>query len=168
MQKTYIARVLGSFPDDPIAVDRQLAWDSGSNHAFLMEPDGSLSHKQSMGRAPEVGQNQTLQAKEAQTGFRLLSVAPDARTSLVECQPKTGRTHQIRSAFKSACLLVHMTCVQQICLHLKNKAQHLALSPKVHLLLVCATFMNNQYMQVDTVELLPYQVGGVVFRCAND
>ncbi|KAL0029889.1 hypothetical protein WJX77_006132 [Trebouxia sp. C0004] len=96
VHKTYIARVLGSFPDDPIAVDRQLAWDSGSNHAFLMEADGSLSHKQSMGRVPEVGQNQKLQAKEAQTGFRLLSVAPDARTSLVECQPKTGRTHQIR------------------------------------------------------------------------
>ena len=50
----------------------------------------------------------------------------------------------------------------------KNKAQHLALSPKVHLLLVCAMFMNNQDMQVDTVELLPYQVGGVVFGCAND
>jgi len=120
VHKTYIARVLGSFPDDPIAVDRQLAWDSGSNHAFLMEADGSLSHKQSMGRVPEVGQNQKLQAKEAQTGFRLLSVAPDARTSLVECQPKTGRTHQIRSAFESACLLGHVTRVKQICLHLKK------------------------------------------------
>ncbi|KAA6423566.1 MAG: RNA pseudourine synthase 7-like [Trebouxia sp. A1-2] len=96
VHKTYIARVLGSFPDDPIAVDRQLAWDSGSNHAFLMEAEGSLSQKQSMGRVPEVGQNQELQAKEAQTGFRLLSVASDACTSLVECQPKTGRTHQIR------------------------------------------------------------------------
>ncbi len=134
MHKTYIARVLGAFPDDPIAVDRQLAWDSGSNHAFLMEADGSLSQKQSMGRVPEAGQNQKLQAKEAQTGFRLLSVAPDARTSLVECQPKTGRTHQIRSAFQSACLLGHVTRVQQICLHLK-KARHLALSPEVYLLL---------------------------------
>ncbi len=96
MRKAYIARVLGSFPDQPILVDKHLAWDSRSNHAFLMEPDGSVSHKQSLGNVPEASQSQKLQAKEAQTSFTLLSVASDGKTSLVECQPKTGRTHQIR------------------------------------------------------------------------
>ncbi len=143
MHKTYIARVLGSFPDDPIAVDRQLAWDSGSNHAFLMEADGSLSHKQSMGRVPEAGQNQKLQAKEAQTSFMLLSVAPDARTSLVECQPKTGRTHQIRSAFGFAYFLGHVTHVQQICLHLKT-ARNLA-SHQLCICRWCVAGMCNVY-----------------------
>lgn len=61
-----------------------------------MEADGSMSDKQSLGKVPEASQSQKLQAKEAQTSFRLLSIAPDQQTSLVECRPKTGRTHQIR------------------------------------------------------------------------
>ncbi|KAI3438886.1 hypothetical protein D9Q98_001301 [Chlorella vulgaris] len=35
-------------------------------------------------------------AKPALTEFRLLEVAADGLTSLVECRPRTGRTHQIR------------------------------------------------------------------------
>lgn len=96
VQKTYIARVLGSFPTEPVTVDKYLAWDSRSNHAFLMNQDGSLAEKQSLGSVPIPSQSQQLQAKEAQTGFRLLSVSPDDKTSLVECVPRTGRTHQIR------------------------------------------------------------------------
>jgi hypothetical protein len=144
VQKTYIARVLGSFPDDPIALDRQLAWDSGSNHAFLMEPDGSLSHKQSMGRVPEVGQNQKLQAKEAQTGFRLLSVAPDARTSLVECQPKTGRTHQIRSVFGFTCLVGHVTANLLTSKIGTTSGALTRGASAAGVLLACATTMNGQ------------------------
>jgi 23S rRNA-/tRNA-specific pseudouridylate synthase len=34
--------------------------------------------------------------RTARTDFRLLAVAPDGQTSLVECRPRTGRTHQIR------------------------------------------------------------------------
>ncbi|PRW59227.1 pseudouridine synthase family [Chlorella sorokiniana] len=34
--------------------------------------------------------------KPALTEFKLLAVAPDGLTSLVECRPRTGRTHQIR------------------------------------------------------------------------
>ncbi|GAB4816797.1 hypothetical protein N2152v2_003843 [Parachlorella kessleri] len=37
-----------------------------------------------------------LGAKPALTEYRLLWVAPDGQTSLVECRPRTGRTHQIR------------------------------------------------------------------------
>lgn len=96
VRKAYIARVLGSFPSYPVTVDKHLAWDSRSKHAFLMESDGSVSQKQSLGIVPEAIQTQKLVAREAQTGFTLLSVAPDGKTSLVECQPKTGRTHQIR------------------------------------------------------------------------
>ena len=96
VQKAYIARVLGCFPAEPVTVDKPLAWDSRSNHAFLMDCDGSLAEKQSLGSVPLPSQNQQLQAKEAQTSFSLLSVAPDGKTSLVECWPRTGRTHQIR------------------------------------------------------------------------
>ena len=35
-------------------------------------------------------------SKEAITEFRLVFADPDGRTSVVECRPKTGRTHQIR------------------------------------------------------------------------
>lgn len=99
VQKAYIARVLGSFPTEPVTVDKHLAWDSRSNHAFLMNDDGSLAERQSLGSVPLPSQSQQLQAKEAQTGFRLLSVSPDGKTSLVECVPRTGRTHQIRCLF---------------------------------------------------------------------
>ena len=96
VQKTYIARVLGRFPAEAVTVDKHLAWDSRSNHAFLMESDGSLAQQQSLGKVPLPSQRQQLQAKEAQTSLSLLCHAPDGKTSLVECKPKTGRTHQIR------------------------------------------------------------------------
>jgi 23S rRNA-/tRNA-specific pseudouridylate synthase len=37
------------------------------------------------------------QARPAVTEFRLLSIAPDGLTSLVECRPLTGRSHQLRA-----------------------------------------------------------------------
>ena len=33
--------------------------------------------------------------KEARTSFRRLSVGEDGRTSVLECSPLTGRTHQV-------------------------------------------------------------------------
>ncbi|KAL3150410.1 hypothetical protein ABBQ32_000248 [Trebouxia sp. C0010 RCD-2024] len=94
--KAYIARVLGHFPSEAVTVDKHLAWDSRRNHAFVVDSNGRLAEKQSLGAVPLPSQLQQLQAKEAQTSFRLLSVAADGKTSLVECLPKTGRTHQIR------------------------------------------------------------------------
>jgi 23S rRNA-/tRNA-specific pseudouridylate synthase len=35
--------------------------------------------------------------KEARTRFTRLSVAPDNQTSVVQCEPLTGRTHQVRT-----------------------------------------------------------------------
>lgn len=98
VRKVYVARVLGQFPEQPITADTALAWDSGTNHAFLMEADGSMSSQQSLGHVPDPSQRECLQAKTAVTQFKLLSVSADAKTSLVECQPLTGRSHQIRSA----------------------------------------------------------------------
>lgn len=63
-----------------------------------MEADGSMLSQQSLGHVPDPSQRQSLQAKTAVTQFKLLSVSADAKTSLVECQPLTGRSHQIRSA----------------------------------------------------------------------
>lgn len=37
------------------------------------------------------------QARPAATEFRLLAIAPDGLTSLVECRPLTGRSHQLRA-----------------------------------------------------------------------
>lgn len=119
VQKAYIARVLGMFPTESVTVNQHLAWDSRSNHAFLMNDDGGLAEKQSLGSVPVPCQSQQLQAKEAQTSFKLRSVSPDGKTSLVECMPKTGRTHQIRCPFQAyamwhvvhgACCSLHICC----------------------------------------------------------
>ena len=37
------------------------------------------------------------QVRPAATEFRLLGISPDGKTSLVECRPRTGRSHQIRA-----------------------------------------------------------------------
>ncbi|KAK2077813.1 hypothetical protein QBZ16_004661 [Prototheca wickerhamii] len=42
------------------------------------------------------GASQLHAPKRAVTEVRRLAVAPDGQTSLVECRPRTGRTHQIR------------------------------------------------------------------------
>lgn len=46
--------------------------------------------------AAATARNGRTQARHAVTNFRLLGVAPDGLTSLVECRPLTGRPHQIR------------------------------------------------------------------------
>lgn len=45
---------------------------------------------------PTSSTGEALEPKQAITHFRLLWVAPDGATSVIEARPKTGRTHQIR------------------------------------------------------------------------
>lgn len=81
LQKVYLARVAGAFPlGQQLQVDAPLCWDPKANHASVAPADGP---------GPS-------DAKPAVTEFKGLWVAADGRTSLVECRPKTGRTHQIR------------------------------------------------------------------------
>eukprot|EP00803_Ostreobium_quekettii_P004195 evm.model.scf_1301EXC.2 EVM.evm.TU.scf_1301EXC.2 scf_1301EXC:10784-21491(+) len=88
MEKLYIARVAGAFSKDSVTVSKSLTWDPKANRAAIEGGDGAPG---TSGRA--AGQRE---AKLAVTDFRLRFVAPDGRTSVVECRPRTGRTHQIR------------------------------------------------------------------------
>ncbi|KAK3279686.1 hypothetical protein CYMTET_12442 [Cymbomonas tetramitiformis] len=76
VKKVYVARVLGAFPTDEFEVDAPLLWDAKAHHTTV---------------APV-----TQGGKESRTRFKRLSLSEDGLTSVVECQPLTGRTHQIR------------------------------------------------------------------------
>ncbi|XP_050390895.1 uncharacterized protein LOC126810023 [Patella vulgata] len=72
VQKEYVCRVVGKFPDGLIKVDQPLA---------------CMRHNLTLWRVQEGG-------KESQTSFERLSY--NGYTSVVRCLPHTGRTHQIR------------------------------------------------------------------------
>jgi RluA family pseudouridine synthase len=73
MEKIYLARIMGEFPcEQNILVDAPIKCTSKQKGAHAVNADG----------------------KHAVTEFRRLS--SDGLTSLVECRPLTGKTHQIR------------------------------------------------------------------------
>ncbi|RWS22177.1 RNA pseudouridylate synthase domain-containing protein 2-like protein, partial [Leptotrombidium deliense] len=72
VQKEYVCKVDGEFPDGEITCDQPLARLSHKIGLFFVHKDG----------------------KESVTKFEKLS--SDGKTSIVRCKPLTGRTHQIR------------------------------------------------------------------------
>lgn len=72
VQKEYIARVVGRFPDGVVECNKPLS---------------CVSHKLALYRVDPKG-------KDSSTTFERLSY--NGRTSIVKCMPHTGRTHQIR------------------------------------------------------------------------
>lgn len=73
VQKTYLAEVHGHFPADVSECAEPLYWDKREMKSSV-RPDGA----------------------EAKTSFKVLKMNAKKGTSVVECKPLTGRTHQIR------------------------------------------------------------------------
>lgn len=71
--KTYVAEVVGLFPDTINECSEPLVWDKREMRASVSK-----------------------QGLEAKTEFSVLVRDSERNTSVVECQPLTGRTHQIR------------------------------------------------------------------------
>lgn len=84
MEKVYVARVLGRFPSEPLVTNAALDWDAVTHHATPVED--SLAYE--LRREAASGGGDACQGKllSASTAFRLLAVAPDGLTSLVECR----------------------------------------------------------------------------------
>lgn len=76
IHKKYIAKVYGKFPENDVVVDAPIARNPRNRERFAVVEGG----------------------KEAQTTFHLVKhIEEDGEEySIVECEPKTGRTHQIR------------------------------------------------------------------------
>eukprot|EP00180_Rhodochaete_pulchella_P001939 Plantae.Rhodophyta-Rhodochaete_pulchella.ctg2919.p1 GENE.Plantae.Rhodophyta-Rhodochaete_pulchella.ctg2919~~Plantae.Rhodophyta-Rhodochaete_pulchella.ctg2919.p1 ORF type:complete len:325 (-),score=40.40 Plantae.Rhodophyta-Rhodochaete_pulchella.ctg2919:934-1908(-) len=74
VQKEYLALVHGCFPAEQVVCNDALKFDPVSKRGTCCESEG----------------------KPARTDFNRIWVDLENKTSLVRCQPKTGRTHQIR------------------------------------------------------------------------
>lgn len=73
VRKTYLAEVEGTFLKGHVVCEESILWDKREQRASV-HPEGL----------------------EAETSFRFVKYKKDCNTSIVECMPKTGRTHQIR------------------------------------------------------------------------
>ncbi|KAI8619183.1 pseudouridine synthase [Chytriomyces sp. MP71] len=74
VQKTYLCRVRGLFPSEPIHCTEPIRVESNKLGINMVHPDG----------------------RQCETTFTLLHQNASSNTSVVLCEPKTGRTHQIR------------------------------------------------------------------------
>ena len=72
MSKSYIARVMGVFPEQRVSVRAGLTWDAKWNNVTAV-PEGNPTDSE--GR----------EAKPSCTDFQRLSIAADRKTSLVQC-----------------------------------------------------------------------------------
>lgn len=103
-KKVYVARVLGKFEKDTL-VDAPMCFDYKLAKAIVGNNNDGSDTTRSRKRRHDDHENDNNKSetngdsifKSAQTIVRLLAHSPDENTSLVECQPITGRTHQIRA-----------------------------------------------------------------------
>lgn len=80
VKKQYIAKVVGVFPEGEQVVGVNVNYDAREGRSTVEVGDGSTDRK--------------LKGKAACTKFRKIS--SDGDYSIVQCEPLTGRTHQIR------------------------------------------------------------------------
>lgn len=80
VRKQYIAKVVGVFPGGEQVVDVNVNYDAREGKSTVEVADGSPDTK--------------LKGKAACTKFRRIST--NGEYSIVQCEPLTGRTHQIR------------------------------------------------------------------------
>lgn len=83
LQKVYVARVLGRFPEEPITSNAALDWDPITHHATAVHSSSCVASLEGSAGTGEQCQRKLLSAC---TAFRLLAVASDGLTSLVECR----------------------------------------------------------------------------------
>ncbi|WVW84495.1 hypothetical protein I302_106529 [Kwoniella bestiolae CBS 10118] len=74
VQKEYVARVKGKFPEEEVTVDQPLLTVDRQMGLVIITPEG----------------------KDAVTIFKRISYDAERDQSVVRCRPQTGRTHQIR------------------------------------------------------------------------
>ncbi|CAH9061589.1 unnamed protein product [Cuscuta epithymum] len=82
VQKQYIARVIGVFPEDEQVVNANVNYNAREGRSTTEAGGNSVSG------------NDLVNGKSASTKF--MRICTDGKHSIVLCQPITGRTHQIR------------------------------------------------------------------------
>jgi len=100
IKKIYIAKVHGKFPEEELNISEPI---------LVQPPQFGLNHCMEPNISPEETAEDRLlfnssmenrRLKDCQTIFKRLSYDSVSDTSIVECFPKTGRTHQIRVHLK--------------------------------------------------------------------
>ncbi len=101
MEKVYLARVSGVFPEEPLTVNVPLVWDPKANEATAAPAAaespaaGAAAGWEAEAGAPAADAQQrdgAGGAKPAVTAFQRIAVAADGATSLVECRRVAGLT----------------------------------------------------------------------------
>jgi len=104
VEKIYVARVKGKFPskliDHPPCNEKEKSLILKAGEFLYEAPIGVVDIKKGLRAVIEGG-------KPAMSKFRLLGYDFTSNTSLVECQPLTGRQHQLRVHLKELGFPIH-------------------------------------------------------------
>jgi len=106
MRKTYLARVRGRFEavesEDDTVLKRPSKANPGKEWVYVQSAVSGVFPRRSVSEQQQPDDDDdSLFLKESASRFMFLAFDPKSNTSLIKCEPITGRTHQLRIHLRS-------------------------------------------------------------------